>query len=297
LIYLLNNKMGNQYSLNTDITKIKPVDLFNLTSDFTWDELKEAYKKIALKTHPDKGGNKQIFEYCTKCFKELAMEYKMRHSNKSHNELKKNFKEDVFTQLKPKVGGDDFTKEFNSMFEQNKFYDDEIEFGYGDKMAKSTKNRKDYDIQNIFDTENVTNEKFNQTFNKKIKPRNDIIKYQEPQPLHLTKSIQFSELGSKTTDYTGTTDNNRLAYTDYLKAHSEERIPTKSVRKEFKNTKEYQLYSDKYKNQAFSTEEIRKQEKAKAYHERMEQNRLIRLKDKDEQIGQYYDKVSRLLVK
>jgi len=286
------------YNHFTDYRQIKPIDLFNLSSDFTWNELKNAYRKIALKVHPDKGGNKEIFDHCTTCFKQLAYELKMKDSNKTHSQLKQNFKTDDFSFLKPNMSDDgNFQQKFNKLFDENKFLDEDSEFGYGDKMLKSTKNREDFDIKNIFGTEKVTHEKFHKTFDTKVKPRKDIIKYQEPQALHLTKTIQFSELGNKTTDYTGSSDNHKLSYTDYMKAHSEERIPTTNNRKEFKNTKEYQLYSDKYINQSFSSEEIRRQQKAKSLQEKYEHDRRLRLRDKDEQIGLYYDKISRLLVK
>lgn len=292
--------MGNTYSHNTDITTIKPIDLFNLPKDYNWNDLKNSYKKLAVKSHPDKGGNKDVFDYITKCFQELASDLKMKESNKSHSELKHNFKNDVFTQLRPRFETDmdeSFANKFNKMFDENKFVDEDIEYGYGEKMEKSTKNREDIDIRNIFRSEKVSSTKFNKAFEKKVPIKKDIIKYQEPEALHITKTIHFSELGNKTDDYTGVSENKQLNYTDYMKAHSEERIPTDYKRKEFRNTKEYQSYSNKYIQESFTSEEIKNQQKAKKHEEKMENKRLFRVKDRDEKIEKYYDKVSRLFIK
>ena len=295
--------MGNKYSLdNIDYTQIKPLDLFNLTSDFTWDELKNAYKNIALKAHPDKGGNKEIFDYCTICFKELAKEYQMKHSHRSHSDLKQSFKQekepDSFQKLKPtSTFNNKNTKDFNTIFDQNKFKDEDDDFGYGDIMDKSTKARQDFDITNIFGTEKISNNSFNKKFDSKLKPRKDVIKYKEPEPLHLTKGIHFSDLGNKTDDYTLHSESNKLSYTDYMKAFSEERIPTKTKRKDFKTTKEYQLYSNDYIKKSFSSNEIKKQEKNKQMEETVEQERLLRLKNKDTKIEHYYNNISKLLLK
>ncbi len=42
---------------------------FNITEDITLDELKKQYRKLCFQYHPDKGGNKEIFQ-------QINMEYK-----------------------------------------------------------------------------------------------------------------------------------------------------------------------------------------------------------------------------
>ena len=39
--------------------------LFGLLKGYTLDQLKISYKRLALKTHPDKGGSKEKFELVT----------------------------------------------------------------------------------------------------------------------------------------------------------------------------------------------------------------------------------------
>lgn len=296
--------MGNTYSINEieKVYEMTPYDIFNLRKDFTWSELKDLYKKLALKHHPDKkGGDKERFDYITECFKKLAKEYQARQSNKSHYELKEEQKKEIFPQSRERfetfINEESFNDKFNKMFQENKFVDEDVEFGYGDKMLKSTKNREDYDIKNLFGTEKVGNEKFNNMFNEKVPMRKDVIKYQEPSALHITKSIQYSELGKKTDDYTGKSENNQLNYTDYMKAYSEERIPTKSNRKEFKDVREYEKYSNNYVKQGLTEKERKIQEKIKNREEKSERMRQLRVEDTDERLNKYYDNVSRLMLR
>ena len=75
---------------NINMDTIDPYEVFNISKNFTWNELKETYRKLAISTHPDKpGGNKDIFNIITYCFEKLALEYKKRESDLSHMELKK----------------------------------------------------------------------------------------------------------------------------------------------------------------------------------------------------------------
>ena len=84
-----NMQQRNDYS-KIDLSNLDPYQVLDVPRNFTWDQLKDAYRQAALKTHPDKkGGNKLVFDFVTTCFKTLAEEYKAKHSNKSHQDLKR----------------------------------------------------------------------------------------------------------------------------------------------------------------------------------------------------------------
>jgi curved DNA-binding protein CbpA len=273
--------------------------LFNLKKDnFTWDELKKSYKKLAIRNHPDKGGDENLFNHITLQFKKLALELNQKDNNKSHFDLKKQFNDNIPSRYGFNNISDNeqnFNQKFNKIFNENKYIDEDIEFGYGDTMVKSTKHREDFNIKNIFGKNKVKNNIFNETFEKKI-PTTNIIKYKEPEPLPSSKNLIHSELGAKTTDYTGKTSNNSLQYTDFSIAFNEERIPNiDKTKKIFKNIKEYQQYSDSYLNKQFTEKELKRKIQFENIEKNNEKLRLKRIIEKDKKIEEHYNKVTNLL--
>ena len=68
--------------INYDL--LDPYEVLEVRKNYTWDELKDAYKYTALITHPDKeGGNEIVFNFVNDCFKKIAYEYKARQSDKT----------------------------------------------------------------------------------------------------------------------------------------------------------------------------------------------------------------------
>lgn len=267
-------------------------ELFKLPDNYTWLQLKDSYKRLAVQNHPDKGGDPDFFNYITNEFQKLAINIKQRE--KDHFNLKQNsvdyLKQNNFT-TQPQ-NSSDFYNKFNKIFDENKFIDDDIEFGYGKMMAKSSKTREDININNIFGKTNVSATKFNQTFENKVKPGQNVIKYKEPEALPSCSKILHSEIGTKTTDYTGTYNN--LQYTDFKRAYTEERVPTDNSRKQFKTVKEYQQYSDQKLKQSISEKEMLVRQKYEKIKDKREQERLDRIAERDKQINEYYEKISRL---
>ena len=80
----------NEILKKIDLSKLNHYEVLNVSKNFTWNELKDSYRKLAMNTHPDKpGGNKELFNIITYSFKVLANEYKNRNSNLDHHDLKK----------------------------------------------------------------------------------------------------------------------------------------------------------------------------------------------------------------
>ena len=77
----------------------------------------------------------------------------------------------------------------------------------------------------------IDNETFNNLFNKKVPINKQLVKYKEPEPLLMAKTLNFTELGSKKSDdYTCTPEKSKiLAYTDYMKAHDGSRLVDTSI--------------------------------------------------------------------
>jgi curved DNA-binding protein CbpA len=303
---------------NINMETIDPYEVFNISKNFTWNELKETYRKLAISTHPDKpGGNKDIFNIITYCFEKLALEYKKRESDLSHMELKKqssDFFDKIVNNKMPHPSivnmngreGDNaelFSQKFNRNFEKCKVYDDEMEFGYGKNMEESSKVREDIKIDKVIKKNKIDNKSFNDIFNSKVPINKQLVKYQEPEPLLLAKSLQFTELGNKRPDdYSSSSvkKTNSLSYSDYMKAHEGTRLIDTSIikdMKEFKSVEEYEVYRDTKAKVELSAKELKQQELKKLREEKEEQMRLERLNKYDRNIELSYEKANRLFIR
>jgi curved DNA-binding protein CbpA len=300
---------------NYDFSKINlelldPYEVLEIPKNFTFEQLKNAYKATALLTHPDKeGGNKLIFEFVTECFKLLAEEYKSRNSNKTFMELKKQAKDyysnETTTSDIEYLGGDNFNEKFNKKFDMCRVEDEENDFGYGDIMVESSKNREDISNVNLFSSKKFDNQSFNSIFIKHTPapPRNEIIKYKDPEPLVLAKSMNYTEIGGKKPDdYSSSVEKsgkNNLIYSDYKIAHSNTRLVDEEScsLKNFKNVEEYQLYRNSKFNKALTDKEKKYFEMKKQKEEREEYERLERIKHNDAKIRMNNEKASRLFLK
>lgn len=298
-------KYINEIENNSNIDVYK---VFKLDRNFTWEQLKESYKKLAIQTHPDKGGDKKLFDFITKCFYELANDYKMRTNNKNHNELKKdsqNYYSNTDTQNNIEKDYNDnlsLNERINKYFDKVKITDDDIDFGYGDTMLESSDIRDEIGINNIFNSEKIDNKSFNDKFNKYVKTTTKIVKYEEPTPMILAKNLNYSVIGAgKNTDYSSSVEKtNQLAYTDYLKAHSTNRLVSNQEFdkiKQFKNTEEYKKYSDNKIKKKLTEKEIKHMEKRQGKMDKEELERLERIKKKDRDIEEAFNLANRLMLK
>lgn len=150
---------------------INSLRVFNLSPNYSLDELKNAYKKKALEVHPDRpNGNADQFRLITKCYMELMerlrekakqadisrLQQQQNHNNQPNttqdqrDRLRDMFRERNETILqkgaaaaaaeRPAIGYLDPTNEkgfdvklFNKIYEENKLWDPSDE-GYGDFM-------------------------------------------------------------------------------------------------------------------------------------------------------------------
>ena len=299
--YIKENK-----TKNIDLQSLDPYSVLNVPKNFTWEQLKVAYREAALKTHPDKeGGNKLIFDYVTQCFKTLATEYKSKTSLKTHIDLKKESIEHYNTSLekqqRPIIDHNEpFEKKFNKLFEEFKYVDEEMEYGYGSVMSKSSQKREDININNVFKKEKVDNKTFNEQFNKSVPISKEIVKYKEPEPLPAAKNLQFTEIGGKRPDdYSSSVENRTLTYTDYMRAYSGEKLANPDdikTRKDFKSVDEYEKYRDKKIKKTLTEKERRYMDELKEEEERREYERLERIKEQNNKIQKLYERTSQLLL-
>lgn len=302
-------EMNNKKAADIDIASLDPYQVLNVPKNFTWDQLKTAYREAALKTHPDKkGGNKLIFDFVTNCFKTLATEYKARSDNKSHTDLKKestNYFDKIVSTDAPHPASvlnnnEPFEQRFNKAFDECKYYDEEIEYGYGKMMVDSSKSREDIPINNVFKSSKVNNSTFNEIFNKNVPVSKEITKYKEPEPQTLVKNLQFTEIGSKRPDnYSSGVEKTSLQYTDYMQAYNGQRLANPEElknRKQFKSIQEFEKYRETKAKKELTTKEKQRIEKNKLLEEEKEFERQERIKRQNIAIQKAHDKANRLLI-
>ena len=194
------------------------------------------------------------------------------------------------------------TDKFNKNFEKCKLYEEEIEFGYGSKMDESTKIREDINIEKLIKKNKIDNESFNELFNKNVPVNKALIKYREPEPLILAKTLQFTELGGKRPDdYSSSIEkNNSLAYTDYMRAHDGTRLVDPRLMKnvkEFKSVDEYEAYRENKAKRTLSARELKAEELKKIKEKKAEEDRLDRVKMYDKNIEKSYEKANQLFLR
>jgi curved DNA-binding protein CbpA len=301
---------GGQEAESLDLSSLDPYKILNVPKNFTWQQLKDAYKQAAFKTHPDKeGGNKLAFDFVTNCFKTLAEEYKGRSSDKTHHDLKKDsneYFEKIVNNNVPHpaavVGGNEpFQKRFNKAFEECRYVDESLSHGYGEMMAKSTGVREDISVENVFASKDkVDNSTFNEIFAKKVPVSKEIVKYKEPEPMLMAKALKFTEIGGKRPDdFSSSVENKSLVYTDYMKAHSGMRLADPDAikgKKDFKSIEDYEKYREKKTNRGLTEKERKFIEEKKKKEEQEEFNRQERIRLQNLAIQRAHDKANRILL-
>jgi curved DNA-binding protein CbpA len=297
-------------------TKIDPLKILNLPKHYTAEMLKESYKKLALKAHPDKGGSEYLFKLLTECYKYLANELKKRQSDKQFNELKQDFLNELRKQpSKPKQANSTTAQEpdrnsiqqmfykgsrfdrdkFNKFFTDNKLSDDREEQGYKEWMTEN-------DIKEAPKYRGSFNaDGFNQHFNQHAQTQSNhrqIIKYQEPEAMVTCKTLGFTELGQeKIDDYSGDNKSMKnLNYMDYRVAHTTSRIvdPSLKPRDDFKNIQELETSRANISYQ-MTEEEYATYMRKKRLQEKEEERRKLIQDAYDNKIQQHYMKINGLL--
>ncbi len=301
--------------LGFDTSVVDPYILLGVTPQSSFDELKSNYRRIALKVHPDRGGSDELFQLVSDCFRKVGHDIQMRMSNRQHHELKsaaQSYYADRPVSSKPvenhsvftpnHQGGGDFASRFNQAFDEHKMKDDDDDMyrGYADMMMASNPKREDLSIPVSMTSYNA--EKFNKAFEAKVPVRKDMVVYKEPEPLIMAKKLAFTELGGKTDDFSSapeTGERRSLQYTDYMKAHTTSRLIDPALvkqRGEYRTVEQYEAAREKVLAKPLSSKEQRRLELKKQEEERMEQERLARLRARDDAIARHYDTVNRLMI-
>ena len=285
---------------------INTLKLFQLQPQYTMDELKRSYRKLAIKTHPDRqGGSKEKFQVVTKCYFSLIEDLKKREQEKGFDRLRddsRNYwgeQNEISNDFKNNNPKYDKNKQFNvnkfnETFNQNKLYD-ETDEGYEDWLQHG-----ETETPQVFSHKfNINN--FNNTFDnwKDESQTTDIIEYQEPEAIVSCNKMNYSDIDkSGKKNYTRVSEkSNDLTYTDLKSAYTKSNlINTKNVKvKSYKDINEYENERSNI-SYTLTPEQLRQQAIRKQQEEMEEENRVRRIQLKDNISERHYNKVHQMML-
>ena len=282
------NKFNNS-SLNA-------LKLFKLSNNFTLNELKLSYKKLAMIYHPDRpNGNNQKFQVITKAYLSLLEELNLKKPDKNYMELKNGSSEFMEEQRNnPKKNikmTDRFDASlFNKIYNENKLAkaDDD---GYGSWMKETEYKDADIKQSDLF-SEKFNVNVFNSTFSEGVKKKsNEIIDYKTPTALNSNSGIDSYELGvEKINNFSGD------GYADYRQAHSGPSfITTKQTDvKQFKSLEDIKKHREKIV--PLSDAELRKLNDEDRFKEEFENRRRNNVVNNERNELENYNKINKRML-
>ena len=309
IYYQQQQQRKREYEIHLQKLKqdnINTLKLFQLQPQYTMDELKRSYRKLAIKTHPDRpGGSKEKFQVVTKCYFSLIEDLKKREQEKGFDRLRddsRNYWEEQneisndFKNNNPKYDKNKQfnVNKFNEVFNQNKLYD-ESEEGYEDWLQHG-----ETETPQVFSHKfNINN--FNNTFDnwKDESQTTDIIEYQEPEAIVSCNKMNYSDIDkSGKKNYTRVSEkSNDLTYTDLKSAYTKSNlINTKNVKvKSYRDINEYENERSNI-SYTLTPEQLRQQAIRKQEEEIEEENRVRRIQLKDNISERHYNKVHQMML-
>ena len=303
-----SSEINKKEFLNSQIKKFEsnynPWELLGLEyNDYNISNIKKAYKKCALKYHPDRAGKQyeDKFQLITQSYIYLLTkaEEENIHEIKMNKKVEKSTYQDDINEGVENiyVSKDQFDiNKFNQIFDKYKV-PDTFDKGYADLMKEDIKNS---DENQVFG-KNFNNDIFNAHFDniKTKKKSNAIIEYQEPNALESSiGNSNVSFLGIDAIEDFGSMNNNNLSYTDYKKAHVDETLlidPNKVSYKSYNSIDD--LENDRSKLSYNATPEDRNRYEINERKRQEDDNlRMQQQRNYDTLIQKQYNKLNRKLI-
>ena len=282
--------------------KLNPYQILNIEKNFDEKTLKKAYIRMAIKTHPDKGGNANDFQKVSIAYTILLKKLNDMKNNNDHNTMKDNHKGYLNENngLKNVKISENFDCNlFNKIYDENRIknvYDN----GY-EKWMKD--NEMDENDQKKFNGK-FNKEMFHREFNKykqnqQKKMGDQIIKYEEPiNNISYKGRDQLMVLGQDNIqDFSGDSGDG-LSFRDYKDAFTNTCLidtNTQSIHNRPRNINDVQNQRSNIQYR-MNDDDIRKEQYKKIQNEKNEQLRLERLRKNDNKSFDLYSSVHQRMI-
>ena len=271
----------------------------------TEEDLRKAYKKTAVRVHPDKGGSEQEFEAVTRAYAYLTDILKRIHGGRSKEGVvqepsklrdsrtteSKDWAMVEPVKLNPKKLD---LNAFNTMFEKTRIPDPDDE-GYGDWLKSSEAAATNAPTFGGKFNRDV----FNRTFEDEFKKRTagTSITATVPQAITLAPGHGVEIGRGASDDYTAPAGGN-MRYTDLRKAYTSESTFSNQVANVSVEDRNFAVYSDSRKKAptALTNSELEAIQAAEQHQQRNEQKRTIRAAQEMTQADQYFQRMKQLVL-
>ena len=274
---------------------IDPLELFDLPEEFTMEQLKSSYRKLARVYHPDRpSGNDQKFQVVTKAYMALMEDLKSKTAQpqKSAYELKQQAREDIENNTYTgkqniKLKGRFDVNLFNKIYEDNRLHDVN-DSGYGDWMKNNSFEGTDVKRSEVFGS-NFNLNVFNNVFNKQEPGNNSALIVRGP-PQAMNES-SYQDMGtSEISNFGGN------GYSDFREAHTTTMLvdPNHKIRQSYKSVEE--LENERSKVTPLTREELAILAQQKREEELKEKKRVKNLRNQDQTHFSHYNNIHKRML-
>ena len=284
--------------------KLDPYQILGFSKQFDEKMLKKAYLKVAMKTHPDRGGSADAFQRVSIAYALLTKKLKEEKPELSHHDMKSGAREYVSQQdalpKRNKSMKDNFDVNiFNKIYSENKI-NDAYDEGYGSWMEKNQLEDKTQGklFQNGFNKD-MFNSAFDEYKRSQNKHKGELVQYKDPEVrLSMSNQDSLCLLGQgKVKDFSG--EAGSMGFTDYKKAYTDGStlIDIHSVSMQDRPNSINSIKSQRSRiSYTMSQEDMQRAALEKAREEMNEQNRINRLQVYDQKHSAAYEKIHGLLL-
>lgn len=287
--------------------ELDPYEILQVDYDASLDNIRQSFKQLVLRHHPDRGGNPKNFNIIkgayTYIYKQKKEEEKLKEKKdrtiEEYVEIRENdAKDSGYTRQPNSIRNneiiDDGTvinpnnfdvQSFNNLFGRYRV-ENANDYGYGDEMQESSKNRTKL--------EKLTKDKSNSNNDFK---KQELVIYEEPTPISSLKD-NYAELGEEHITNFSNKHTNKMRYTDYKQAYSEkEQLTenTENVRNQnYKNIDDLQRDRSNISYELTDIKKMKLKEKEKQ-ETKLEMRRRWKLQQTDEKVSDRFNQMQNLI--